>query len=67
MDAKAGVFVGSDVQVSIDSNAPEQRRFPLPITRATRVKYAGSLSPGDVPFDMVGIDPETIVGCRVLG
>ena len=61
VNAKSGVFVGSDVQVLIDSNAPEQQRFPMPITRATRVKYAGSLSPGDVPFDMVGIDPETIV------
>jgi hypothetical protein len=61
-DAKAGVFVGSDVQVLIDANAPEQERFPLPITRAARVKYAGTLTPGDVPFDMVGIDPETIVG-----
>jgi putative ABC transport system permease protein len=61
VDAKAGVFVGSDVQVLIDVNAPDQERFPLPITRAARVKYAGSLTPGDVPFDMVGIDPETIV------
>jgi hypothetical protein len=62
VNAKAGVFVGSDLQVLIDSNAPEQERFPLPITRATRVKYAGSFSPGEVPFDMVGIDPDTIVG-----
>ncbi len=62
VDAKAGVFVGSDLQVLIDSNAPEQDDFPLPITRATRVKYAGSMTPGDVPFDMVGIDPDTIVG-----
>jgi hypothetical protein len=62
VDAKAGVFVGSDLQVLIDSNAPDQERFPLPITRATRVKYAGSLLPGEIPFDMVGIDPETIVG-----
>lgn len=62
VDAKAGVFVGSDVQVLIDSSAPEQDDFPFPITRAARVKYAGSLTPGDVPFDMVGIDPDTIVG-----
>ena len=62
VDAKAGVFVGSDLQVLIDSNAPEQDDFPLPITRATRVKYAGSMTPGDVPFDMVGIDPDTVVG-----
>jgi putative ABC transport system permease protein len=62
VDAKALVFVGSDVSVLIDSTAPEQERFPLPITRATRVKYAGALLPGDVSFDMVGIDPETLVG-----
>jgi FtsX-like permease family protein len=62
VDAKAGVFVGSDVQVLIDSSAPEQEVFPLPITRATRVKYAGTMTPGDVPFDLLGIDPETIVG-----
>jgi hypothetical protein len=62
VDAKAGVFVGSDVQVLIDKSAPEQEVFPLPITRATRVKYAGTMLPGEVPFDLVGIDPETIVG-----
>ena len=62
VDAKAGVFVGSDLQVLIDSSAPEQDDFPLPITRTTRVKYAGSITPGDVPFDMLGIDPDTIVG-----
>ena len=61
VDAKAGVFVGSDLQVLIDFDAPSQERFPLPITRATRVKYAGSLEPGDIPFDMVAIDTETIV------
>jgi hypothetical protein len=61
VNAKAGVFVGSDVQVLIDYTAPPQERFPFPITRATRLKYAGKLLPGEVPFDMVGIDPETIV------
>ena len=62
VDAKAGVFVGSDLQVMIDGSAPEQERFPLPITRATRVKYAGTMKPGDVSFDMLGIDPATIAG-----
>ncbi|MGH2641107.1 MAG: FtsX-like permease family protein [Actinomycetota bacterium] len=61
VNAKAGVFVGSDVQVSIDSTAPPQERFPFPITRSTRLKYAGELLPGEVPFDIVGIDPATIV------
>ncbi len=62
VNAKAGVFVGSDVQVQIDSNAPGQERFPLPITRVQRVKYAGELTPGEVPFDMVSIDPGSFVG-----
>ena len=60
--AKAGVFVGSDVQVWVDHDAPPPGNFPLPITRATRLKYAGSLLPGEQRFDMVGIDPKTIVG-----
>lgn len=62
VDAKARVFVGSDVAVWVDHTAPDQERFPLPITRATRLKYAGSLIPGQIPFDMVGIDAETVVG-----
>jgi putative ABC transport system permease protein len=63
VDAKAGVFVGGDVQVWVDHDSPVQARsFPLPLTRATRLKYAGSLMPGERRFDMVGIDPETIVG-----
>jgi putative ABC transport system permease protein len=62
VDAKARVFVGSDVQVWVDHDSPPQRTFPLPITRATRLKYAGSLLPGEQPFDLVGIDPKTIVG-----
>ena len=63
VDAKAGVFVGSDVQIWVDHDSPVQARsFPLPMTRATRLKYAGSLLPGEQPFDMVGIDPATIVG-----
>jgi hypothetical protein len=61
VNAKASVFVGSDVQVLIDYTAPPQERFPFPITRSTRLKYAGELLPGGVPFDMVGIDPATIV------
>jgi len=63
VDAKAGVFVGSDVQVWVDHDSPVQAgSFPLPMTRATRLKYAGSLLPGERRFDMVGIDPTTIVG-----
>jgi hypothetical protein len=60
VDAKAGVFVGSDVQVVIDYQAPEQEVFPLPITRSTRLKYAGELLPGGTPFDILGVDAATI-------
>jgi hypothetical protein len=60
VDAKAGVFVGSDVQVLVDYRAPAQERFPLPITRSTRLKYAGQLLPGEVPFDILGIEATTM-------
>jgi hypothetical protein len=60
VDAKAGVFVGSDVQVQIEYGAPEQETFPLPITRSTRLKYAGRMLPGDVPFDILGVEAATL-------
>jgi hypothetical protein len=60
VDAKAKVFVGSDVSVLIDYSAPEQTRFPLPITRSTRLTNAGHLLPSEIPFDMLGIDAATI-------
>ena len=60
VDAKAGVFVGSDVQVRIDRTAPEQTSFPFPITRSIRLKYAGRLLPGEVPFDILGVDASTL-------
>ena len=62
VDAKARVFVGSDVSVQIDYGAPPQERFPLPITRATRLRFAGDLLPEGRAFDMLAIDPSTFVG-----
>ena len=58
VDAKAGVYVGSDVQARIDSVNATPERFPLPVTRAVRRLQAGELRPG-VPFDLLAIDPET--------
>jgi putative ABC transport system permease protein len=60
VDAKAGVFVGSDVQVLIDYRAPEQELFPLPLTRSTSLKYAGELLPSGIPFDILGVDAATV-------
>jgi putative ABC transport system permease protein len=60
VDAKAHVFVGSDVSVLVDYNAPAQRSFPLPITRSTRLNGAGRMQPGDVPFAILGVDATTV-------
>ena len=67
VDAKAGVFVGSDVQVWVDHDAPPPGNFPLPITRATRLKYAGSLLPGDAALRHGRDRPGDDRRCRVLG
>ena len=58
VDAKAGVYVGSDVQARIDSVNATPETFPLPVTRAVRRLQAGELRPG-VPFDLLAIDAET--------
>jgi hypothetical protein len=58
VDAKAGVYVGSDVQARIDSVNETPERFPLPLTRAVRRLQAGELRPA-VPFDLLAIDTET--------
>ena len=58
VDAKAGVYVGSDVQARIDSVNATPEDFPLPATRAVRRLEAGELRPG-VPFDLLAIDTET--------
>jgi hypothetical protein len=58
VDAKAGVYVGSDVQARIDDVNATPQTFPLPVTRAVRRLQAGELRPG-VPFDLLAIDTET--------
>ena len=58
VDAKAGVYVGSDVQARIDSVNATPETFPLPVTRVVRRLQAGELRPG-VPFDLLAIDPKT--------
>lgn len=58
VDAKAGVYVGSDVQARIDSVNDTPERFPLPLSRVVRRIQAGELRTA-VPFDLLAIDPET--------
>ena len=59
VDAKAKVFVGSDVQLQIppDTQIPSDLGFPATI--ATRSKEAGSIPGSDGQFDLLAIDPAT--------
>ena len=58
VDAKAGVYVGSDVQARIDDINETPTDFPFPLTRVDRRPFAGLLR-ANVPFDLVGIDADT--------
>jgi putative ABC transport system permease protein len=62
VNAKAKVFVGSDVQAWIapESGAPSD--FPMPVTRVTRARQAGTALPGGGAFDLLGVDPSTLAG-----
>jgi hypothetical protein len=59
VEAKAGVFVGSDVQawVTPDISVPED--FPLPVTKVVRLAHAGQADPIG-SFDLLAIDPGTL-------
>jgi hypothetical protein len=60
VDAKAELFVGSDVQGRVLYETPFPRRFPLPITRVTRLPYAGVMTPSGDDFDLLAVDPATL-------
>ena len=59
VDAKAQVFVGSDVQMQIgpDTQVPPDLGFPATI--ATRSRQMGRFMDTDRQFDMIAIDPAT--------
>jgi len=58
VDAKAGAYVGSDVQARIDDINETPSRFPLPLTRVVRRPFAGVLRAA-VQFDLLAIDTDT--------
>jgi putative ABC transport system permease protein len=58
VDVKAGVFVGSDVAVSIDRTNETPTGFPYPTTRVVQRLLAGEFRPG-VPFDLLAIGADT--------
>jgi putative ABC transport system permease protein len=59
VDAKAQVFVGSDVRLEIgpDTQVPADLGFPATI--ATRSRQMGRFTDTDKQFDLVAIDPAT--------
>ena len=59
VDAKAYLFVGSDVQATVrpDAEIPDA---PFPITRSTRLLDGAEVTPGGGSVDLLGIDTETI-------
>jgi putative ABC transport system permease protein len=59
VEAKAKIFVGSDVQARIDRDTEPIGRLPVPVTRVTRLAQAGTLDPGGREFDLLAIDPAT--------
>jgi putative ABC transport system permease protein len=58
VQAKAKVFVGSDVQGRINLSTPLPTAMPLPFTDVTRMIDAGDL-PGGRGFDLLVVDPRT--------
>jgi len=60
VDAKAKLFVGSDVEGQMLYETPLPERFALPITRVTRVQQPGTLAPGGETFDLLAVDSATL-------
>jgi putative ABC transport system permease protein len=58
VEAKAKVYVGSDVQGRINLSTPLPASMPLPFTTVTRQVDAGDL-PGGRGFDLLVVDPDT--------
>lgn len=61
VEAKAKLFVGSDVQAQVADTSPLPDPFPLPVTKVTEVLDAGTL-PNGGSFDLLAVDPSTIEG-----
>ena len=59
VEAKAKIFVGSDVQGRIDRRTEPIGPLPVPVTRVTRLPKAGTLDAGLREFDLLAIDPAT--------
>jgi putative ABC transport system permease protein len=59
VDAKAKVFVGSDIQLQIGPDTAIPPDLGFPATIATRSRQIGRFTDTDKQFDLVAIDPST--------
>jgi hypothetical protein len=62
VEAKAEVFVGSDVELQIGPDTVVPPNLGFPATIATRSRQAGRLPNTDLQFDLLAIDPTTFEG-----
>lgn len=58
VEAKARIFVGSEVQVQVASDATPAPDFPYPVSRVTRFRQAGSLDDAEASYDLLVIEPD---------
>jgi hypothetical protein len=65
VDAKARLFVGSDVAAIVGSSVPTPDDFAFPITKVYRIPHAGRLGragdlEGGPEIDLLAVDPATL-------
>src|SRR5207248_10346061 len=58
VDAKAQVFVGSDVEGRVSFDTPPPQHPPFPFTRVSRVVEGGTI-PNGPDVDLLTVDPTT--------
>ena len=59
VDAKATVFVGSDVQVVVNRDMEPAPGFGFPVTSVVRSRDAGAFTGSTLRYDLLAIDPDT--------
>jgi putative ABC transport system permease protein len=61
VEAKAEVFVGSDVQIEVTSDGQPAPGYGFPVTKVMRSRDAGGFPDSTLRFDILAIDPATFV------
>ena len=58
--AKSALFVGSNVNGTINNDQEPPEGFPFPITKVTRVVRGGEATANGTQIDLMAVDPETL-------